>query len=210
MSTPQTPSRKLFIQMSGTPGSGKSTLARLLGRALGGVVIDHDVLRSAFLEPSTRLAFEQAAKHAYRLQSTLAQDLMEQGGVAGIIMDSPCNFREVLDQGAARARQHGYESWYVECRVQDAELLDRRLRGRVRPMASQRSGIDRPPAGAVAPAARGAAAVVGEDKIEGDGDRETFGRWMKNPCRPEENVVVVDSTGDPEMLRDYVLERILG
>ncbi|KAM3509992.1 hypothetical protein MY11210_006097 [Beauveria gryllotalpidicola] len=65
MATQQTP-RKLFIQMSGAPDSGKSTVARLLGRAITGMVIDHDVLRSAFLKAS--LPFDQAAKRAYDLQ----------------------------------------------------------------------------------------------------------------------------------------------
>ncbi|PMB66142.1 hypothetical protein BM221_008344 [Beauveria bassiana] len=56
--------------MSGAPGSGKSTVARLLGRAITTVVIDHDVLRSAFLK--ARLPFDQAAKGAYDLQWALA------------------------------------------------------------------------------------------------------------------------------------------
>jgi len=33
---------------------------------------------------------------------------------------------------------------YVECRVEDVELLDRRLRGRA-PVRSQRSGVSPPP-----------------------------------------------------------------
>lgn len=51
--------------MSGAPGSGKSTVARLLGQSIGGVVIDHDVLRSTLLEFD--LQFGPAARHAYEL-----------------------------------------------------------------------------------------------------------------------------------------------
>jgi predicted kinase len=192
MSTRPTP-HSLFIQMSGAPGSGKSTMARLLGRSIGAVVIDHDLLRSAFLE--SNLPFDQAAKHAYQLQWTLAQDIMKQG--QDVIIDSTCNFQEVLDQGSARAKQYGYTYWYVECKVQDVELLDQRLRTRD-PVASQRAGVDCPPAAAAAHGAR-----------EGEDSRALFKRWIENPCRPKDNVIVVDSTGTPEMLRDHILKQIV-
>lgn len=115
---PQQTSHKLFIQMSGAPGSGKSTMARLLRSAIHGVVIDHDILRSAFLEAS--LPFDQATKYAYNLQWTLAQDMMKQG--RSVIIDSTCNFPEVLDQGAEHAKQYGYKYWYVECKATDVDL----------------------------------------------------------------------------------------
>jgi predicted kinase len=184
----------LFIQMSGAPGSGKSTVARLLGRSIGGVVIDHDVLRSSLLDSD--IPFDQAAKHAYQLQWMLAQDVMKQG--LSVIIDSTCNFQEVLDQGSASASKQGYAYWYVECRVQDVDLLDQRLRARD-PMTSQRAGVDRPPPAA---AARGAS---------GDGDSHAlFKKWIEQPCRPEDNAIIVDSTGNPEMLRDYILKQISG
>ena len=169
-------------------------MARLLGRSIGGVVIDHDVLRSSLLDSS--LPFDLAAKHAYQLQWTLAQDVMKQG--LNVIIDSTCNFQEVLDQGSTRAKQHGYTYWYVECKVQDVDLLDQRLRTRA-PMTSQRTGVDFPPAVAVAHGAR---------KVEDS--RALFKRWIKNPCRPEDNVVIVDSTRNSETLQDYILEQIFG
>lgn len=60
------PSRGVFIQMSGAPGSGKSTMAKLLRQSIGGLVIDHDVIRSSLLEDSD-LPFDEVAKKAYRL-----------------------------------------------------------------------------------------------------------------------------------------------
>ncbi|OTA96082.1 hypothetical protein M434DRAFT_151621 [Hypoxylon sp. CO27-5] len=192
MSTPQTP-HKLFIQMSGAPGSGKSTLARLLGRSIGGVVIDHDVFRSTLLEFNT--PFDQAAKQAYKIQWKLAQDIVKQG--INIIIDSPCNFQEVLDQGSALSKDHGYVYWYVECKVESIDLLDQRLRTR-EPMASQRTGIDRHPTDA-----NGAHAG-------GQESRALFEKWMKTPCRPEDNIVIVDSTDDPVVLRDRILKQIVG
>ncbi|RFU74583.1 atp-binding [Trichoderma arundinaceum] len=167
MSQQQTP-HKLFIQMSGAPGSGKSTMAKMLGCSIDGVIIDHDVIRSTLLKASTPFAFDQAAALAYQLQWALAQDMMKQG--RSIIIDSTCNFQEVLDQGSALAKQYGFTYWYVECKVQDIDLLDQRLRSRD-PMASQRTGVDCPPA-----AARGARA--GQDA------RALFQKWIDHPCRP--------------------------
>jgi predicted kinase len=184
---------KLFIQMSGAPGSGKSTIARLLGQSIGGVVIDHDVLRSSLLGNS--LQFSEAAKNAYELQWALALDVMKQG--LSVIIDSTCNFQVVLDRGSELAKIQGYQYWYVECQVRDVDLLDRRLRSRV-PMTSQRTGADCAPAAAVVNG-------IGENEDA----RATFKRWIENPCRPKgNNIIIVDSIGNPEMLGDHILRMI--
>jgi predicted kinase len=139
-------SPKLLIQMSGAPGSGKSTLSRLLAQSLDGVVIDHDLLKSFFLDSD--MAFERSGRLAYRFQWVLAADLIRQGRRV-VIVDSPCNFAEILERGTALAREHGYGYRYVECRVgaDDVGLLDRRIQGRP-PLRSQRTGVGRPPADA--------------------------------------------------------------
>lgn len=193
MSTSQKIPASLLIQMSGAPGSGKSTVARLLRPFIGGVIIDHDVLRSSLLESSI-IPFDDAAKQAYSLQWSLARDFMRQG--LNVIIDSTCNYPEVLDQGSALAAEHGYTYWYVECRVRDVDLLDQRLRTRPQPMASQRTAVDCPPE-----AAKGVR--VGEDS------RALFERWIESPCRPGDHAIVVDSTDKPEILRDEILEQIL-
>ncbi|KAM0435928.1 hypothetical protein ACHAPT_002820 [Fusarium lateritium] len=179
--------------MSGAPGSGKSTIASLLRHSIGGVVIDHDVLRSSLLQDSD-VPFDQVAKCAYRLQWRLAQDFIKQG--LNVIIDSTCNFQEVLDQGSALAQQHGLEYWYVECRVQDIDLLDQRLRAR-EPMESQRTAVDCPPAAA-------SSARAGEDS------RALFKKWIESPCRPERNCIMLDSTSNPEMNLDLILKQIAG
>lgn len=185
--------QKLLIQMSGAPGSGKSTIARLLRQSIGGVVLDHDVLRSALLEDSD-VPFDQVAKRAYNLQWRLAEDFMKQG--LNVIIDSTCNFQEVLDQGSALAEKQGFAHWYVECKVDDIDLLDERLRTRD-PMKSQRTAVDCPPSAA-------SSARAGEDS------RALFKKWIESPCRPKSNSIILDSTNSPEVNRDLVLKQIVG
>ncbi|KAK4068626.1 uncharacterized protein Triagg1_7274 [Trichoderma aggressivum f. europaeum] len=192
MSTPQMPKpRNLFIQMSGAPGSGKSTIAAQLGRRINGVVIDHDVFRSSLIE--TGIPFEQAAKCAYRLQWAQAQHIIKQG--LSVIVDSTCNYQDILDCGSALANQHYYTYWYIECRVQDIDLLDERLRTRD-PMTSQRTGVDRPPAAAA------------ESDHAAQDSRALFKKWIESPFRPKDNVLIVDSTRSPDILRDEILKQI--
>ncbi|KAK8064420.1 ATP-binding protein [Apiospora phragmitis] len=125
--------QKLLIQMSGAPGGGKSTMARLLQRSIGGLVLDHDIIRSSLLEDYSNVPFDQVARSAYRLQWAMAEQAVKQGLI--VIVDSVCNYQEALDQGSALAKTHGYAYWYVECRVEDLTLLDERLRTR-KPMRS--------------------------------------------------------------------------
>jgi predicted kinase len=114
------PPLKMLIQMSGCPGSGKSTMADLLGQSINGLVIDHDLIRSFFLDND--ILFEQAAKLAYRSQWVLAEDVIKRE--RNVIIDSTCNYEETLNQGIVLARKYGFNYRYVECRVHDIELLD--------------------------------------------------------------------------------------
>lgn len=183
--------RKVLIQMSGAPGSGKSTLANLLSQSIDGVVINHDLIKSFFLEND--ILFEQSAKLTYRFDWILAEDMIKQG--RNVIIDSTCNYIEVLDQGTALARQYGYDYKYVECRVADIDLLDYRLRNRA-PLRSQRTGVDRPP-----PDVSGA--LPGEDY------RALFKRWIEYPCRPADAAIVVDSTRNPEECLEYLMRQFI-
>ena len=183
--------RNLYIQMSGSPGSGKSTTAKLLAQSLdSAVILDHDVLRSSVLED--KAAFAEAATLAYALGWALAEDMIRQG--KSVILDSPCNYDEVLQRGSALARRHGWEYWYVECRLDDADVLDARLRGR-RCRRSQRTGV-------------GCAPVDTDGTWLREDCKRLFRESVEGRCRPGDNVVIVDSTESPERGRDHVLQRI--
>lgn len=142
----------------------------------------------------SNIPFDEAAKYAYQLQWTLAEDFMKQG--LNIIIDSTCNFQKVLHQGSALAKQRGYAYWYVECKVHDVDVLDQRLRTRAS-MTSQRTGVKCPPAAV-------------HDARAGEDSRALFKKWIENPCSPEDNTVIVDSTGNLKMLRDDILKQIVG
>ncbi|KAH8986377.1 hypothetical protein EDB92DRAFT_1818380 [Lactarius akahatsu] len=132
--------RKLFIQMSGAPGSGKCTTANPLARLINGVVIDHDILKSALLEKG--ISFDKAAEVAYHLDWTFAEAVIKQEH--SVIVDSTCNYAQILSQGIALAQRYGYEYWYVEFEADNVGMLDERLRKSVS-LRSQRAGVDCPP-----------------------------------------------------------------
>jgi hypothetical protein len=63
-------------------------------------------------------------------------------------------------------------------------------------MRSQRSGVCLPP-----------------PDFEGGGSNEDchklFQRWIEHPCRPECDIIIVNSTAGPEKFLDFVLMQIL-
>jgi len=187
--------RKLLIQMSGAPGSGKTTLAKLLAPAIDGVAIDHDFIKSFFLEND--IVFAQSGRLAYRFQWTLAEEMIKQG--RNVIIDCPCNYDHILNQGTTLAQKHGYKYKYIECKcsVDDIDLLDQRLRSRV-PTRSQRTGVSRPP----------------RDANNVDQSNEEyhalFRKWIESPYRPASDIIVVGSASgmSPEECRDHVLKEL--
>ncbi|KAH7141306.1 P-loop containing nucleoside triphosphate hydrolase protein [Dactylonectria estremocensis] len=183
-------SRKHLIQMSGAPGSGKSTIAKFLAQSIDGVVINHDLIKAFFLQND--IPFGQSAKLTYSLDWVLAEDMIRQG--RSVIIDSTCNFDEVLERGTALASKYGYDYKYVECRVNDIDLLDRRLRDRV-PMRSQRTAVDNPPPDSSA-------------TLSADECRDLFKNWIENPRRPSGNIIVVDATNSPEESLAAILKEI--
>ena len=166
-------------------------MAELLAQSINGVIINHDLIKSFFLEKD--ISFNESSKLTYGLDWVLAEDMIKQK--RNIVMDSICNYNEVLEQGTALARRYGYDYRYVECRVKDIDLLDRRLRDRV-PMRCQLTGVTRPPPD-----------VSGAHQTEDY--HALYKKWMESPCRPADNSIVVDSSGSMEESLDYVLKQII-
>jgi predicted kinase len=186
-------SRKLLVQMSGAPGSGKTTTAKLLAKAIDAVIIDHDLLKTFFLDVD--VAFGQSGKLAYRFQWVLAEEMIKQG--RNVIVDSTCNYEDTLNSGITLAQKYNCNYKYIECRVKvdDIDLLDQRLRSRT-PLRSQRTGVDRPP--------------LDSSIINGTDYHALFRRWIENPCRPSgDTVVVFSSTSTPQQNLEFILEQIL-
>ncbi len=103
-----------------------------------------------------------------------ALDLLAQDH--SVTVDSPCLYDELLARGQRLARDAGAAYRYIECRVEDLEELDRRLRSRT-PLPSQLRGVrSSPPPG------------TGKDRA---GD-EVFLAWIRGTKRPETPYLVVD------------------
>ena len=181
---------KFLVQMSGAPGSGKSTLASRLAQSINAIVIDHDRIKSFFLEND--LAFDKSAKLTYGLQWVLAEDMIKHGH--SVIVDSICNYKETLDRGLELSQKHGYEYKYVECVAGGLDILEERLRSRT-PMRSQRTGINQHPSDA-------SAASHGEDPSV------LFRKWIEAPHRPTKDAIVVNSALDTNQCIAHVLQEM--
>ncbi len=116
-------------------------MARLLAESIDGVAVDHDIIRSAILDGN--IPFDQAAKIAYGINWALSEDIMKQK--RSVIIDSTCNYQETLDRGTALARRYDYDYWYVECSVDDLDLLMKGSVGELRFGVSEEAWIVRRP-----------------------------------------------------------------
>jgi predicted kinase len=164
---------QLFIQMSGAPGSGKTTIAHAIARRINAVVIDHDVTKSALLEANVPLALAGSA--SYQVLGAIAQHLLLQG--CNVIFDSPCFYQELLEKGQQLAQAVGAAYLYIECRVDDLNELDRRLRTRTR-HPSQVAGVSFP---------------LTDSSGKTQTSNEIFSEWIENMKRPDSGYLVLDT-----------------
>jgi predicted kinase len=125
-----------LLQMAGTSGAGKSTLAHLLGQRTGAAAIDYDVVKSAALDAGA--AWDLAGRVGYGASRAIAATLLRQG--RSVILDSPCRFQMIVDEGTAIARASGAAYAFVECVLGDEPELRRRMQARPR-QRSQRLGL---------------------------------------------------------------------
>lgn len=129
-----------LLQMAGRSGVGKSTLATRIGQKTGAVVLDMDVVKSSALDAGAE--WDTAGRVAYTAVRSLAKALLRQG--FSVILDSPCRFQQIVDEGTAVAQECGAVYAYIECTLDDNADLRRRLQRRTR-QRSQVPDLDVPP-----------------------------------------------------------------
>ena len=176
--------------MSGAPGSGKSTTAGLLAKEIDAYIVAHDVIKSAILDDN--IPFETAGKLAYSVDWAIAENMIKQE--RSVIIDSTCNFQETINRGHELALKYGYTYWYIEIRA-DADnigLLNERLQARDS-LRAQRTSVNNCPSDAK------------QDPTPRNDARERFKHWILNPCRPDNNVIIVNSEGQLEERIQHIL-----
>lgn len=116
-----------FLQMSGFPGSGKSTLAKQISILTNAVIVDHDVSKTALLEAldDQNLSMHLLGKTSYHLDWALIEFYLSQGH--SVIFDAPCFYEEMIEMGEQLCLKYNIKYKYVECYVDNYELIQERL-----------------------------------------------------------------------------------
>ncbi len=163
----------VLVQMSGVPGTGKSTLAAALGDHAGLAVLDTDVVKSALLDHGVPPRVAGAATYGVVLD--LAADLLRQG--RGVIVDSPCRYRELLDAGQRIAFEASVPYRMVELWADDVRDLLARLDERT-PRRSQVASSTSP---------------VADTSWEEGTAQQTLRAWQAQLVRPDEGWLRLDA-----------------
>jgi predicted kinase len=124
-----------FLQMSGFPGSGKSTLAREIADRTGAIVIDHDVTKTALLETQegAKMDGKTSGSISYHIDWSIIESILSQG--RSVIFDSPCLYEEMIKKGTDLVRKYRAAYKYIECYLDDFNVINKRLQNRDRKMS---------------------------------------------------------------------------
>lgn len=178
----------MLVQLSGVPGTGKSTLARSLARAADLVVVDTDVIKSSLIASGTPVA--SAGPLTYGTALALARDLLEQD--RSVIVDSPCRFRQLLDEGQAIAASAGVRYAFIELWAEDWPIVLDRLDARS-PRMSQVASASEP--------------VPGTRWEHGTAEL-TLATWQDQLVRPAHDWLRLDAGDTPEHNLDAALRHL--
>jgi predicted kinase len=138
----------VVIQMHGEPGSGKSTVAREIGRRLGAVVLDKDVVKDALMR-STGLDIWDAGPAAYEVFYATAHSIAAQG--YSVILDSPASWPIVHRRSREVADEIGVPYIMIECVCPDGDVLIERLATRDAMISQPRAPLAQRPDGVAEP-----------------------------------------------------------
>ncbi len=117
-----------LIMMAGLPGTGKSTLALELGRKLGWLVLDKDLLNAVVLEHA-QMAQSQAGPLSYELVLRLTWELLVQQSQS-LILDTAGRQVFIYERACTIAQEAGAVLKVVQCQAPQA-IRRERLAGRV-------------------------------------------------------------------------------
>lgn len=120
--------RQFLLQMAGMSGAGKSSLARTIGKELGAIVVDKDLVKSAALDSGGD--WELSGRIGYGAAQVLTADFLRQG--FSVILDTPCHFPQTLECATALAAEHNVPLGFIECVLPDPSILRQRLQERPR------------------------------------------------------------------------------
>ena len=121
-----------LLQMAGFPGSGKSTLATEITKYTNSIIIDRDVIKSSMLNAGIQDPL--LTDTSYMIVFDLAEHYLSKG--ISVIIDTSCYLEETLKKGLKLCKRYNCQYKYIECRVDDYEHIERRVRGR-KALASQ-------------------------------------------------------------------------
>ncbi len=121
-----------LIQMAGFPGSGKSTLAKEIGNYFNVIILDRDVIKASMIEAGVNT--DVVADASYHTTFSLCNYYLSLG--KNVIIDTPCLYTEILKNGLNLAKKFKAKYKYIECRTDNYEEINRRLKSRER-MLSQ-------------------------------------------------------------------------
>ncbi len=125
-------SPRFLLQMAGFPGSGKSTLAKLIGKTLGAVIIDRDIIKSSLM--NYNIAVAESSSISYQLVYDLANFYLSCD--LNVIIDTPCYYENIIQRGQSLAQTYSVNYKFIECQVEDFKLIEERILNRIN-MTSQ-------------------------------------------------------------------------
>ena len=177
--------------MSGVPGSGKSTLARKIAKEINAIVIDYDDTKTAIM--STGIEPDKAGQASYEVIKVLVRDFIAKG--FNVIIDSPCLYIDLLEFGQSIAIENNTIYRYIECRVDDLEVLTKRINERTSKPSQNSLGPLEPE-------------LITHQGKPPRNRKQVFLEWAENMKRPE-HYLVIDATQPKEICESTAMNYVL-